>query len=82
MKRNSYKKRVGVCEVCGGAVYGTRAHKKTCSVKCRKALSRMGDNAHTKSERGGIRINGEWHPADTLRMWFDDVLSNYSEGKQ
>lgn len=69
MKRNSYSKRVGQCEVCGTAIYATREHKRTCSPKCRKKLSRMTNIGAPKTSKGIIRINGTSYEAETGRLW-------------
>lgn len=75
MKIKSKVSGAGYCQ-CGNRLDGKRKGAKTCSAKCRKALSRKNKQA-LKNAGGGIRINGEWHPADTLKMWFDGVLEQY-----
>lgn len=63
--------RVGVCCMCGGDFITKRAHTKTCSPKCRKALSRKDNLVHTKRGKGIIRINGVAYEAETGRIFKD-----------
>jgi hypothetical protein len=61
--------RVGVCVMCGCDFISKRSHTKTCSPKCRKALSRKDTLVHTKPKKGLIRINGVAYEAETGRMF-------------
>jgi len=65
--------RVGQCMVCGQSMLVTRRDCKTCSPKCRKALSRKHNLAGTK-ESMGMRINGVWYPAHVLAMFTDEEI--------
>ena len=55
--------------MCGGDIFAARGHAKTCSPKCRKALSRKDNLVHTKSTKGIIRINGLAYEAETGHMF-------------
>lgn len=65
--------RVGKCVVCGMSMRIKHPACKTCSPKCRKALSRKHNLAGTK-DKAGMRINGVWYPAEVLNMFSQEEI--------
>lgn len=66
-------RRVGQCANCGMRMLVKHPACKTCSPKCRKALSRKHNLKGTK-DQAGMRINGVWYPAEILAMFTDEEI--------